>query len=63
MLNKIKKGSLLFGGFLSLLLTTNCQNLNKQENLKQSIQKHLKHQQDPKSKGKQTSEQNLGEKK
>ena len=39
MLNKIKKGSLLFGGFLSLLLTTNCQNLNKQENLKQSIQK------------------------
>ena len=39
MLNKIKKVSLLFGGFLSLLLITNCQNGNKQENIKQSIQK------------------------
>ena len=39
MLNKIKKSSFLFVGFLSLLLITNCQNVNKQENVKQSIQK------------------------
>ena len=39
MLNKIKKGCFLLGGFLSLLLITNCQNVNKQENIKQSIQK------------------------
>ena len=39
MLIKIKKSSLLFGGFLSLLLITNCQNVNKQENIKQSIKK------------------------
>ena len=39
MLKKIIKGSFLLGGFLSLLLITNCQNVNKQENIKQSIQK------------------------
>lgn len=39
MLNKIKKGSFLFVGFLSLLLITNCQNVNKQEKIKQSIKK------------------------
>jgi dienelactone hydrolase len=39
MLKKFKKINLLLLGFFSLLLITNCQNVNTQKNIKQSIKK------------------------